>query len=355
MLAVSLAPFMVLSFVPVSVFAGQEEDIESVFINNLTTPEKDKELTFATIPENSNYTIESQYWYTSDQTPENKITPESANKIPDETKRYTYQIALTAKDGYKFPQTALPALFGGVIYVNGTDNLEIGTISKERVSDDLKQLTITMYKDREVFAGTIDSVAVNNAILSYFIGAEPRATAEVPDGAHYTILREQWEERTGNTLAYWGSDDDSSVGTINKFSTFKKDSLYNYSVVVKADQGWKFNDSMTSENITLNGKNTDGLIKDAGTDENKIAVISISNPMSPTAVTEPDESEASSTTVSTETGDAETTKTPETGFATDSAGSTSSNAILWIVSLVVGSGIVIGAMTIGQKKKSAEE
>ncbi len=349
-------PFITLSFMPVSVFAGADaDDIDAVYINDLTTPVKDEALTFATIPENSNYTITSQYWYPSNETPESGITPESDNKIPDETKYYTYQIILTAKDGYKFPKWEDTTFFGGGIYINGTGDL-IGVIDKELVSEDSKQLTLTMYKNKEVFAGIIDSVAVNDVILSYSIGDEPSATAKVPDDAHYTILYERWEEQnTDGTFAFWVSNDSYYIETMGKFSTFKKDSSYKYSVRVKADQGWEFEDEMASENITLNGENIDGFVSDYGTSKNKFMRISVSESMIPTPATEPEESEESSTT---KTDDTETAiKAPETGLATNPTNSTSlktSNIIGTILCgtlIFISGGIIIGATIVNRSKQ----
>lgn len=93
---------MVFSIVPIPTFAAEgDTDITEVNINGVSNELLSYEdVKFASIDESSNYTIESQKWY-SDSASE--ITPTSQHLKPTVEEKYSFIITLNAKDGYIFP------------------------------------------------------------------------------------------------------------------------------------------------------------------------------------------------------------------------------------------------------------
>ena len=261
-------------------------NIKTVSLNGLSnnlTPNDD--FTFATIDENSNYTIESQYWH-SDGQPENRITPESADKKPDVKQYYTFTITLAAKGDYVFPEyNPKNHSYRGSVYVNGEQVFDVmmGTINT--VSSDGKKLSITLYPNTEVIVGTIDSVAVVDAILSYQVGDAPKAAASVAAGdgtePHYKIQYENWDKRVnGVSVARWYSDENKYYDGCVRIENFEEGQQYEYFIELKADQGWIFeSDSMyILSNATLNGNRVFALVGVG----NKTVILSALREMTPT-------------------------------------------------------------------------
>ena len=163
-------------------------------------------------------------------------------------KRYVYSLMLKPKDGYSFSNET-------TVTVNGES-------VKSSLSGEYLYLpavkTITPTKQNTV----ITSAAVENVKLDYKDGEAPRttATAAVADRDKYDILYECWgklektDEYTTKPVAYWYSDEDYCPSGYADLTSFNKDGKYKYSVRLEAKDGYIFSDSISADDITLNGK-----------------------------------------------------------------------------------------------------
>ena len=110
--------------------------------------------------------------------------------------------------------------------------------------------------------GTITSAAVENVKLDYENGDAPKAAARRAgvNMDKFDILYESWEKRektdefTTETVAYWYSDESWYQEGEERLTAFDKDGQYQYSVRLKAQDGYTFSDSISADDITLNGK-----------------------------------------------------------------------------------------------------
>jgi len=111
-------------------------------------------------------------------------------------------------------------------------------------------------------ASTITSAVVKNVKFNYQPGDAPQATAEVynADADKYEIAYECWgklektDEYTTKPVAYWYSDEDYCPSGYADLTSFDKDGKYKYSVRLEAKDGYIFSDSISADDITLNGK-----------------------------------------------------------------------------------------------------
>lgn len=163
-------------------------------------------------------------------------------------KKYVYFLMLKPKDGYSFnSETA--------VTVNG-ESVKSSLSGEYLYVPAVK--TITPTKQNTV----ITSVAVENVKLDYKDGEAPRttATAAVADRDKYDILYECWgklektDEYTTKPVAYWYSDEDYCPSGYADLTSFDKDGKYEYSVRLEAKDGYIFSDSISADDITLNGK-----------------------------------------------------------------------------------------------------
>ena len=161
-------------------------------------------------------------------------------------KKYVY--LLKPKDGYSFnSETA--------VTVNG-ESVKSSLSGEYLYVPAVK--TITPTKQNTV----ITSAAVENVKLDYKDGEAPRttATAAVADRDKYDILYECWgklektDEYTTKPVAYWYSDEDYCPSGYADLTSFDKDGKYEYSVRLEAKDGYIFSDSISADDITLNGK-----------------------------------------------------------------------------------------------------
>lgn len=142
---------MILSLVPIPTFAAEgDTDITEVNINgvsnNLVSYEDVK---FASIDESSNYTIESQKWYSDNA---GEITPTSQYIKPTAKEKYSFIITLSAKDGYIFPiKSDSDGFYNGIFKLDGTQCDDAATV----VTSSGKKLTATLFPLTQV-KGTAD-------------------------------------------------------------------------------------------------------------------------------------------------------------------------------------------------------
>lgn len=163
-------------------------------------------------------------------------------------KRYVYFLMLKPKNGYSFNSET-------TVTVNGESVKS--SLSWEYLYVPAVK-TITPTKQNTV----ITSAAVENVKLDYKDGEAPRttATAAVADRDKYDILYECWgklektDEYTTKPVAYWYSDEDYCPSGYADLTSFNKDGKYEYSVRLEAKDGYIFSDSISADDITLNGK-----------------------------------------------------------------------------------------------------
>ena len=163
-------------------------------------------------------------------------------------KRYVYSLMLKPKDGYSFSNET-------AVTVNG-ESVKSSLSGEYLYVPAVK--TITPTKQNTV----ITSAAVENVKLDYKDGETPRttATAAAADRDKYDILYECWgklektDEYTTKPVAYWYSDEDYCPSGYADLTSFDKDGKYEYSVRLEAKDGYIFSDSISADDITLNGK-----------------------------------------------------------------------------------------------------
>ncbi len=163
-------------------------------------------------------------------------------------KRYVYSLMLKPKNGYSFNSET-------TVTVNG-ESVKSSLSGEYLYVPAVK--TITPTKQNTV----ITSAAVENVKLDYKDGEAPRttATAAAADRDKYDILYECWgklektDEYTTKSVAYWYSDEDYCPSGYADLTSFDKDGKYEYSVRLEAKDGYIFSDSISADDITLNGK-----------------------------------------------------------------------------------------------------
>lgn len=163
-------------------------------------------------------------------------------------KKYVYSLMLKSKDGYSFSNET-------AVTVNG-ESVKSSLSGEYLYVPAVK--TITPTKQNTV----ITSAAVENVKLDYKDGETPRttATAAAADRDKYDILYECWgklektDEYTTKSVAYWYSDEDYCPSGYADLTSFDKDGKYEYSVRLEAKDGYIFSDSISADDITLNGK-----------------------------------------------------------------------------------------------------
>ena len=163
-------------------------------------------------------------------------------------KRYVYFLMLKPKDGYSFNSET-------TVTVNG-ESVKSSLSGEYLYVPAVK--TITPTKQNTV----ITSAAVENVKLDYKDGEAPRTTATTAaaDRDKYDILYECWgklektDEYTTKSVAYWYSDEDYCPSGYADLTSFDKDGKYEYSVRLEAKDGYIFSDSISADDITINGK-----------------------------------------------------------------------------------------------------
>lgn len=147
------------------------------------------------------------------------------------------------KDGYDFVGWYL----GDILYTFDTKVTE--------------NITLKAHWTPVAASSSITSVNIENVKLDYQPGTAPQATARASaDRDQYAILYESWgklEPAVGNTAeatAYWYSDEGYHPTGYAHLTAFDENGQYRYSVRLGARDGFVFSDSISAENVTLNGK-----------------------------------------------------------------------------------------------------
>ncbi len=162
-------------------------------------------------------------------------------------KKYVYSLMLRPKDGYSFSSET-------VITVNG-QKVSAPFVGGSMYIPSIKTITPTQP------SSAITSVDVENVKLNYHPGNVPQPTARRTgaDQDKYDILYECWGKRekdandTLTTVAYWYSDESGYSDGDVRFDTFEKGGRYQYSVRLRAKDGYTFDSGLNNEQVTLNG------------------------------------------------------------------------------------------------------
>ena len=190
-------------------------------------------------------------------------------------KKYVYFLMLKPNNGYSFnSETA--------VTVNG-ESVKSSLSGEYLYVPAVK--TITPTKQNTV----ITSAAVENVKLDYKDGEAPRTTATtaVADRDKYDILYECWgklektDEYTTKPVAYWYSDEDYCPSGYADLTSFDKDGKYEYSVRLEAKDGYIFSDSISADDITLNGKSLPEGSYAMTLDDNRTCVVTYGMNMRP--------------------------------------------------------------------------
>ena len=186
---------------------------------------------------------------------------------------YQYNVVLAADSGYSFSNDET------VVSVGEDEWGTPGSHKKLEIKESGKELHIKrIYTFDLPNAGqpnAITSAAVENVKLDYKHGDAPQPSARRAgvNMDKYDILYESWEKRektdefTTETVAYWYSDESWYQAGEERLTAFDKDGQYQYSVRLKAKDGYTFN-GISADDITLNGKSlpedSDVIVLDEG-------------------------------------------------------------------------------------------
>ena len=207
--AALLTVLMILSVQPQPVLASPgDTDITEVKLNGVSNELwSNQDVTFATLDEESNYTIESQKWTST----VGNITPSSAGLKPTAGKEYTFIITLKAKDGYVFPiKSETAVFFNGALKVNGIDcDSAVAT-----VSNDGKTLTATLFLLTKV-KGVTDTpggsgVTVETEVHTHYSNISATGEIDITRESGYTVNLEGDAPNSSSTV-WFKTDSDGKT------------------------------------------------------------------------------------------------------------------------------------------------
>lgn len=263
LMAVFFTLCMVVSLMPISVFAS-EEIVSEIIVEKVKfeySPGDNPQGTAqVTADDQDKYEIVYECW---EQVGENgqsvaawHSVEGSYDSLPTFTtfesgKSYVYSIRVKPKEGYCFNSKTN-------VMVN-SKYVEDGEVvcKGDGQMYATKVKTINLSKDN-----AITTIDVEGVELDYQPNSTPKATAKRTgtNQDKYDILYECWEKQEKvdsnlTTTAYWCTDDNyyQSDGPA-KFDTFEKGGIYKYSLYLKAKDGYVFGSDLKEENVTLNGK-----------------------------------------------------------------------------------------------------
>ena len=221
-MAILFAFCMALSLVPIQIFAAEgDTEITEVNINSVSNELWSlKDVPFATLDENSNYTIEKQRWYSAEA---DEITPTSENLKPTAGEEYTFHITLKTKDGYIFPIKSESDFYNGVFKING-NQYDGGTIIATSYG---KKLTATLFTNTKAKGATDNpGVTIETTVRDNYTDCDVTDDINLKKGADYIIdfTKEDNLSKALSALAdpegtryykFANSDNDSLIKTEN--------------------------------------------------------------------------------------------------------------------------------------------
>ena len=216
-MAILFAFCMALSLVPIQIFAAEgDTEITEVNINGVSNELWSfKDVPFATVDENSNYTIEKQRWYSAEA---GEITPNSENLKPTAWEKYTFDITLKAKDGYIFPiKPESNVFYNGVFKIDGNQYDDATTAVTSE-----KTLTATLFTGTKAKRITDNpGVKIDTTVRDNYTDCDVTDDINLKKGSDY-IIDFTKEDNLSKAL----SDLADPEGTIYyKFANSDNDSL----------------------------------------------------------------------------------------------------------------------------------
>lgn len=273
---------MVISLVPISIFAVETSDIDKVEFTYTHPQYKagDTPQTWAKITNSdANYEIAYEYLEEVEDKPgtENKIVStgrywysslnemtklESKKQITqlEEGQKFLYYIVFKVKSSsYRFNEDTT------VVWANGFNRRtpkNNSSFLKVKTGLWLEYLdSVEVWVSGKNDNSTINSVDVENCKLSYIPDEQVSATAvNINDSAKYSVDTECWEKQekgandTLKTAAYWYSNENYYNDSDARFNTFEKGGRYKYSLILKSKNDYTFSENLNEKNVMLNGK-----------------------------------------------------------------------------------------------------
>ncbi|HAB00806.1 MAG TPA: hypothetical protein DCE08_04920, partial [Ruminococcaceae bacterium] len=250
-LSILLALCMVVCLMPTAIQAETgNADITEVNLKGLSGELWSyKDLTFATVDDDANYTIKEQAWKASNET---SIKPDSANLKPKAGMEYTFIITLEAKDGCAFPIKSESAVFyDGTVRLDGTEY--VGAVTT--VSTDGKTLTallfpLTKTKGAALREESVGSAAELTAALADDTVEVIKLKSDIAIDATLNITRAVTLDLVGYMLEMTGSGSVIKVADGGHLTLTDSDLTATYYFTPNADGLWKWGTSGTK---TVNG------------------------------------------------------------------------------------------------------
>lgn len=201
---------MILSVQPQTVLAAPgDTDITEVNLNGVSNELwSNKDVTFATLDEESNYTIESQKWTST----VGNITPSSTGLKPTAGEEYTFIITLKAKDGYVFPiKSETAVFFDGALKVNGINCDSVVAM----VTNDGKTLTATLFPLTKV-KGVTDipggsGVTVETEVRDHYANISATGEIDITRESGYTVNPEGDAPNSSSTVWFKTDSDGKNL------------------------------------------------------------------------------------------------------------------------------------------------
>lgn len=276
-----LALCMVLSLVPVTAFAADPTVIDRVDFTfaDLSyqageTPKKMASVTGSNAhytiydeyieevkdkPGETNVVVPTGYYWHSNPLEMARIDSDKQITKLEVGKKYAYCIVFQPESSkYKFDENTTEVYRDGFNLGNPTyGNLKMVDSGFRIAYHHYMYISVSGDSEDKV----ITSAAVENVKLDYKDGEAPQASARRAgvNMDKYDILYESWGKRentdefTTKTVAYWYSDDGWYNEGDERLTAFDKDGQYQYQVRLKAKDGYTFN-GISADDITLNGK-----------------------------------------------------------------------------------------------------
>ena len=288
LLTVLLALCMVLSIVPITAFAAENEFLPQgvTYLNdykhtyhtqvNVTANVSVKDSNGAVVETTQVSKSSGEFNFITEEFPSAEVLQTAVGNLQTEIET-PYQASGTVTRGDRNAQSILDHFESAELYTfipTSGDPVEFGMdldAAKKYFNEhpdatgtftvilDVHQYQIYDYtydltvQENSQPANTITSAAVQNVKFNYQPGDAPQATAEVynADADKYEIAYECWQEFENNEpVAAWYSDN-GSHGSLPKITEFESGKKYVYFLMLKPKDGYSFNSETT---VTVNGE-----------------------------------------------------------------------------------------------------
>ncbi len=203
-----------------------------------------KDLTFATVDDDANYTIKGQAWKASNEA---SIKPDSANLKPKAGMEYTFIITLEAKDGCAFPIKSESAVFyDGTVRLDGTEyDSAVTTVSTDGKTLTALLFPLTKTKGVALREESVGSAAELTAALADDAVEVIKLKSDIAIDATLNITRAVTLDLVGYMLEMTGSGSVIKVADGGHLTLTDSDLTATYYFTPNADGLWKWGTSGT--------------------------------------------------------------------------------------------------------------